>query len=306
MDYQDYYQTLGVPRTASQDEIKKAYRKLARQYHPDANPGDKKAEAKFKEINEANEVLSDPEKRKKYDQLGSQWQNYQRMGGDPRGFDWGQWTNQGQGNVDLNDLFGSGGGGFSDFFESIFGGMGGRTQTRSRQRGPARGQNIDQPIEISLQDAYHGTKLTLQKDGQKLEVKVPPGINTGSKIRMSGQGSPGFNNGPAGDLLLLVTVLPDQTFEREGDNLKTTVSIDLFTALIGGETNVQTMKGSVQMKIPAGIQPGQSIRLRGQGMPQLNNPQNFGDLLVKVNVSLPANLSDEERKLVERWRSMRK
>src|SRR5512143_1963002 len=172
MDYKDYYQLLGVSRTASQDEIKKAYRKLARQYHPDNNPGDKKAEAKFKEINEANEVLSDPGKRQKYDQLGSQWQQYQRTGGDPRGFDWSQWqTNQGQG-VDLNDLFG--GGDFSDFFQNIFGGMGGGT-TRSRRRGPTRGQDIEHSIEISLQDAYYGTTLTLQKDVQKLEVKVPRG-----------------------------------------------------------------------------------------------------------------------------------
>jgi curved DNA-binding protein len=304
MDYRDYYQILGVTRGATQDEIKKAYRKLARQYHPDNNPGDKKSEAKFKEINEANEVLSDADKRKKYDQLGSQWQQYQRGGGDPRGFDWSQWqTNRNQGNVDLNNLFG-GGGDFSDFFTNIFGGAG-ATSGRSRRRGPTRGQNIEQPIEISLHDAYHGATLTLQKDGQKMEVKVPPGISTGSKIRMSGQGAPG-QGGPAGDLFLNVTVQPDPVFEREGDNLRTTVSIDLYTALLGGEASVPTMKGNVQLKIPAGTQPNQVMRLRGQGMPQLHYPQNFGDLLVKINVNLPTNLSEAERKLVEELKQLRK
>ncbi|HET7377977.1 MAG TPA: J domain-containing protein [Anaerolineae bacterium] len=303
MDYKDYYQLLGVSRTASQDEIKKAYRKLARQYHPDNNPGDKKAEAKFKEINEANEVLSDPGKRQKYDQLGSQWQQYQRTGGDPRGFDWSQWqTNQGQG-VDLNDLFG--GGDFSDFFQNIFGGMGGST-TRSRRRGPTRGQDIEHSIEISLQDAYHGTTLTLQKDGQKLEVKVPPGANTGSKIRISGQGGPGREDGPAGDLYLHVTVRTDPAFERDNNNLRTTATIDLYTAILGGEATVPTMGGKVQLKIPAGTQPNQVIRLRGQGMPHLHDAKNFGDLLVKINVNLPTHLSKDELQLFEKLKDMQK
>jgi len=307
MDYRDYYQILGVTRGATPDEIKKAYRKLARQYHPDNNPGDKKSEAKFKEINEANEVLSDPDKRKKYDQLGSQYQQYQRTGGDPRGFDWGQWTsNQGQGargqQADLNDLFG-GGGDFSDFFTNIFGGAG--AASRSRRRGPTRGQNFEQPIEIGLQDAYHGATLMLQKDGEKLEVKVPPGVNTGSKIRMSGQGAPGQGGGPAGDLFLNVTVRPDPAFERDNNNLRTSVTIDIYTALLGGEVTVPTMKGDVQLKIPAGTQPNQVVRLREQGMPHLHDAKNFGDLLVKINVSLPTNLSEAERKLIEQLKSMR-
>lgn len=304
MDYKDYYQLLGVSRTASQDEIKKAYRKLARQYHPDNNPGDKKAEAKFKEINEANEVLSDPGKRQKYDQLGSQWQQYQRTGGDPRGFDWSQWqTNQGQGGVDLNDLFG--GGDFSDFFQNIFGGMGGGT-TRARRRGPTRGQDIEHSIEISLQDAYYGTTLTLQKDGQKLEVKVPPGANTGSKIRVSGQGGPGREDGPAGDLYLHVTVRTDPAFERDNNNLRTTATIDLYTAILGGEATVPTLGSKVQLKIPAGTQPNQVIRLRGQGMPHLHDAKNFGDLLVKINVNLPTHLSTDELQLFEKLKDLQK
>lgn len=305
MDYRDYYQILGVARGATQNEIKKAYRKLARQYHPDNNPSDKKAEAKFKEINEANEVLSDPDKRKKYDQLGSQFQQYQRTGGDPRGFDWSQWaSSQGQsarGQADLNDLFGSGD--FSDFFTSIFGGAG--AASRSRRRGPARGRDIEQPIEIGLQDAYHGATLSLQKDGQKLEVKIPPGVGTGSKIRMSGQGAPGQSGGTPGDLYLYVNVLPDPTFERDNNNLRTTLTIDLYTAILGGEIGVPTISGSVQLKIPAGTQPGQTFRLRGQGMPHLHDDKTRGDLLVKINVNLPAQLSDSERKLFEQLQQLR-
>jgi curved DNA-binding protein len=305
MDYKDYYQTLGVARGATQDEIKKAYRKLARQYHPDNNPGDKKSEAKFKEINEANEVLSDPDKRKKYNQLGSQWQQYQRAGGDPRGFDWGQWTStQGQSargqQADLNDLFG--GGDFSDFFTSIFGGAG--TASRSRRRGPTRGQDLEQPIDISLQDAYHGATLSLQKDGQQLEVKVPSGVGTGSKIRMSGQGAAGREGGSPGDLYLFVNVRPDPVFERDNTNLRATITIDLYTAILGGEVTVPTLTGNVQLKIPAGTQPGQTIRLRGQGMPHLHDAKNVGDLLIKINVSLPAKLSDEERRLFEQLKQM--
>jgi curved DNA-binding protein len=291
MDYKDYYQTLGVSRTASQDEIKKAYRKLARQYHPDNNPGDKQAEARFKEINEANEVLSDPDKRKKYDTLGSQWQQYQRTGGAPGGFDWSQWTTNN--NVDLSDLFG--GGDFSDFFTSIFGGMG---RSRAR-RGSARGQDYEQPVTISLRDAYTGTSVMLQKDGQKLEVKVPPGVRTGSRVRVSGQGGAGRDGGPAGDLYLMITVRPDPVFERDNNHLRAEVNVDLYTAILGGEVSVPTMKGDVRLKIPAGTQPGQIFRLRDQGMPHLHDAKNYGDLLVKVNVELPKQLSETERKLFE-------
>ncbi len=304
MEYKDYYQILGVPRTATQDEVKKAYRKLARQYHPDNNPGNKQAEAKFKEINEANEVLSDPDKRQKYDALGSQWQAYQRMGGQPGGFDWGQWTTQTYDMNDLSDLFG-GSGGFSDFFTQIFGGMGGRT-ARSASRGPRRGQDYEQPAEISLRDAYQGTTLTLQKDGQKLEVKVPPGVKTGSRIRVAGQGQTGRQGGLSGDLYLIVAVQPDTHFERDGDDLKTEAAIDLYTLILGGEATVRTLSGNVSLKIPPETQPGRAFRLRGQGMPVLRDPQQHGDLLVRAQARLPQHLSAEEKKLFEQLAKLRK
>jgi curved DNA-binding protein len=307
MDYKDYYQILGVPRTATQDEIKKAYRKLARQYHPDNNPGDKKSEARFKELNEANEALSDPKKRKKYDTLGSQWQQYERTGGQPGGFDWSQWTTGGSG--DMGDPFGAGG--FSDFFTRIFGGAGegqpgtGATR-RSASRAPTRGRDLDQPVEIGLRDAYTGTTLTVQKDGQKLEVKIPAGVKTGSRIRVAGQGGAGRSGAAAGDLYLVVNVADDPTFERDGDNLKTDVTTDLYTALLGGEVTVPTLTGDVKLKIPPETQPGRVFRLRGQGMPLLREPQNHGDLLVKVQITLPTNLTGIEKNLFEQLAQYRR
>lgn len=304
MEYKDYYQILGVPRTATADEIKKAYRKLARQHHPDNNPGNKQAEAKFKEINEANEVLSDPDKRRKYDQLGSQWQQYERMGGQPGGFDWSQWTT-GQ-SVDLNDLFG-GSGGFSDFFTQIFGGMGGVGGRRGAStRGPARGRDYDHPVDIDLREAYSGVTLSLQKDGQKLEVKIPPGVKTGSRVRVAGQGGEGQAGGAAGDLYLVVNVKPDAVFERSGDDLKVTVTADLYTLVLGGEVTVPTMLGEAKLKIPPETQPGRVFRLRGQGMPQLRDPHNHGDLLVKVQVALPTHLTETEKKLFRQLADQRR
>jgi curved DNA-binding protein len=307
MEYKDYYQILGVPRTATQDDIKKAYRKLARQYHPDNNPGDKQAEAKFNEANEANEVLSDPQKRQKYDALGSQWQQYQRTGGQPGGFDWNQWTTQTQSYdaSDLNDLFGDGG--FSDFFMRIFGGAGsGRPGGSTVRQGPLRGRDYEQSVEIPLRDAFAGTTLTLQKDGQKLEVKVPAGVKSGSKIRMAGQGAAGRQGGGAGDLYLTITVQPDPHFERDGDDLKTEAPVDLYTLILGGEAMVKTFNGMVSMKVPPETQPGRIIRLRGQGMPQLRDPQQRGDLYVKVQAKLPQHLSAEEKKLFEQLAKSRK
>lgn len=306
MDYKDYYQILGVPRTATQDEIKKAYRKLARQHHPDNNPGDKQAEARFKDLNEANEVLSDPEKRQKYDRLGAQWQQYERMGGQPGGFDWGQWT--AGPSVDFNDLFGgSSSSGFSDFFTQIFGNMGAANQPRrAAHRGPTRGRDVDHAVDIGLRDAYSGVTLTLQKDGQKLEVKVPPGVKTGSRVRVAGQGGVSRSGGEAGDLYLVINVVPDPVFERDGDDLKTTVTIDLYTAVLGGEITVPTLTGNVKMKIPPETQPGRVFRLREQGMPRLRNPQQHGDLLVKVQVVLPTQLTGTEKALFEQLAQYRK
>src|SRR5512146_971400 len=244
MEYKDYYKVLGVERSASADDVRKAYRKLAMQYHPDRNPGDKQAEERFKDINEAYQVLSDTQKRARYDQLGSAYSGWQQGGGSPGDFDWSQWFSgqPGAGGGtrvdygDLNDLFGQDV--VSDFFRSLFGGggMGGaRTSTRSRQR-PA----YQQPIAITLDEAYRGTTRSLQTDGRKLQVKIPAGVKTGSKVRVAGGGPEGA------DLYLIVEIEPDQRFEREGDDLRGSATIDMFTALLGGEAEVQTLEGPVK------------------------------------------------------------
>jgi curved DNA-binding protein len=312
MEYRDYYQALGVSKDASEKEIKRAFRKLARQYHPDVNPGDPEAEERFKEINEAHEVLSDPEKRKKYDQLGSAWRDWDRMGGRPDDFDWGRWAGGapgGQGQRvhvrygtpdDLNDLFG-GGSPFSDFFSQIFGGMGGRASSSgfNYQARPQRGQDFEQQVEISLREAYHGTTRILQKEGRRLEVKIPPGARTGSRVRMTGEGSPGTMGGPAGDMYLRVAVGSDPQFERKGDDLHAAVEVDLYTAVLGGKAQVPTLSGPVSLTIPAGTQNGRVFRLRGKGMSRLRRPEQHGDLYARVDVRLPEQLTPRQRELFE-------
>jgi curved DNA-binding protein len=305
MEYKDYYKILGVDRNAEEKEIKKAYRKLARQHHPDVNPGDKAAEERFKDINEAYEVLSDPEKRRKYDQLGSSWQQWQRTGRDPGGFDWSQWfsgAQPGGGRVrveygDLGDLFGSGG--FSDFFQSIFGGMG------APQARPRRGQDYTQPVEITLEEAFQGTARMIQKDGRRLEVKIPPGVTTGSKVRVAGEGSPGIAGGASGDLYLEVRILPHSTFEREGDDLRCEVPVNLYTAVLGGEVKVPALGGDVMLKIPPETQGGRTFRLRGKGMPNLRNPKKRGDLYAKLRIQTPRKLSQREKEIFRELASLR-
>lgn len=317
MDYKDYYEILGVSKNASEKEIKTAYRKLARKHHPDTNPDDAGAEERFKEINEAYEVLGDPEKRSRYDQLGANWHRWQQAGGRPGDFDWSQWT-AGSGAPgqrvhvrygspeDLEDLFG--GGSFSDFFTSIFGGAGG-SSTGQRRRyefrtRPQRGQNLEQEVEISLAEAYHGTSRLLNKNGRRLEVKIPPGAKTGTRVRMRGEGTGGYGGGQSGDLYLNVKVAADPRFEREEDNLQTTVPVDLYTAVLGGEIRVATLSGDVNLKIPAGSQNGQMLRLRGKGMPKLRKPNEHGDLYVKLDVRLPTNLTPKQRELFEELRRL--
>lgn len=313
MDYKDYYQILGVNKDASQDEIKKAYRKLARKHHPDVNPGDATAEERFKEINEANEVLSDPEKRQKYDQFGAQWKQYQQTGGQPGGFDWSQWAAQpGSGTSgyrtvtpeEFESMFG-GGGGFSDFFETLFGGMGGRSgfggDFRTRVQQP--GRDIEHDIEVTLDQAFHGTTMKLQwEDGRVIEAKIPRGVRTGSRVRLAGQGQPGSSG--SGDLYLRVTVTPDPRFERDGDDLRAQQSVDLYTMVLGGKIHVQSIDRGVQLNIPPESQNDKVFRLRGLGMPNLRNPQERGDLYVTVRARLPQNLTDEQKKLFEQLRDL--
>jgi len=307
MEYKDYYKTLGVDRNADEKEIKKAYRRLARQYHPDVNPGDKAAEARFKEINEANEVLSDPEKRRKYDALGQQYQRWQQTGGQPGGFDWSQWAGaspSGGGRVeyaDLGDLFGSSG--FSDFFEAIFGGAG--VSSRGAGRASTRGRDLEHEVEITLEDAFSGAQLMLEVNGRKLEVKIPPGVKTGSRVRVAGEGMASAGSGTRGDLYLRIKVMPHPTFERRDSNLHCEVQIDLFTALLGGEARVPTLSGPVVLRIPAGTQTGKVFRLSGQGMPALRTPEERGALYAKARVVLPESLSDREQELVREWARLR-
>ncbi len=311
MEYKDYYKILGVDKNASDKEIKRAFRRLARQHHPDMNPNDPKAEERFKEINEAYEVLSDPEKRRKYDQLGADWYRWQRMGGQPGDFDWSRWTTGAPGGrvhvrygtvEDLQDLFG--GSPFSDFFSQIFGGMGGGPDLSGfrYQARPQKGQDFEQPVEISLQEAYRGTVRVLQKDGQRLEVKIPAGAKTGTRVRVSGEGAAGMGGGPAGDLYLVITVQPDPRFERKDDDLHTTVTADLYTMVLGGEVRVPTMDGEVVLTIPPGTQNGRTFRLRGKGMPRLRQPEQHGDLYARVEARLPTRLTPRQRELFEELR----
>jgi curved DNA-binding protein len=316
MEYKDYYKILGVDKDASDKDIKRAFRQLARKHHPDVNPDDPQAEERFKEINEAYEVLSDADKRRKYDQLGADWQRWQQRGGQPGDFNWSQWTTgQPGGRVhvrygtpeDLEDLFG-GGSPFSDFFSQIFGGVGGGSGPGAGgfeyQIRPQRGQDYEQPVEISLQEAYQGTTRVLQKDGQRLEVKIPAGARTGTRVRMSGEGGSGAGGGSSGDLYLRVSVLADPRFERQGDDLQTILQVDLYTMVLGGEVRVPTMSGEVVLTIPAGTQNGRNFRLRGKGMPRLHQPDQHGDLYAKVEVRLPEHLTDRQRKLFEELRQI--
>ncbi len=312
MEYKDYYKILGVDKNATEKDIKKVYRRLARQYHPDVNPGDSAAETRFKEINEAYEVLSDPDKRRKYDELGQNYQHWQQAG-QPGGFDWTQWAQRqgaapgGQGGVrveygDVNDLFGNGG--FSDFFETIFGsGMGGTAGgTRRATRVPL--QDVEQEIDITLVEAYNGTQRRLEMEGRRLEVRIPAGVKTGSRVRVPAEGVGGQTSGIR-DVYLRVNVLPHPSIERRGDDMHVEVPLDMFTALLGGEARVPTITGSLALRIPPGTQAGRIFRLAGQGMPKLRTPNEHGDLYAKVRIRLPEDLSDRERELVREWAELR-
>ncbi len=311
MDYRDYYQILGVSRDATADEIKKAYRKLALKYHPDRNRGQHAAEERFKEINEAYEVLGDQEKRAKFDRLGRAYTDWQHAGGTPGGFDWGQWTGGAPAGTrvefsDLGDAFGD----FSDFFRTIFGDMprGTFTQGGFQRGGQSRGttRDAEAEVQISLEDAYLGTSRLLQQDGRRLEVRIPPGAQSGTRIRLAGEG-PRTRGGAAGDIYLVVRVRPHPRFERQNDDLHTELAVDLYTLLLGGEVTVTALDGHrVLLSIPPETQPGQNFRLTGLGMPRLRASSERGDLYVRVRVELPTHLSAEEKHLFEELARKRK
>jgi curved DNA-binding protein len=303
MDFKDYYEILDVPPDAEKKVIKQTYRDLAKKYHPDVNPGNKEAEDKFKTINEAYQVLSDTEKRKKYDELRAQYQHWQQAGGHRQDFDWQNWSAQpGQGvhvqyasPEDLEDLFGSESP-YSDFFNNIFGQVhgSGRGSGRGTAPSPRRGRDVEYEVDLTLEEAYHGTDRLLQIDGHRVQAVIPPGVRTGSRVRLSGQGEPGHNNGQAGDLYLIVSILPNETFEREGDDLHIDVPVDIFTAIAGGETRIPTLDKPLMLKIPPRTNASRSFRLRGKGMPHLGDPKTHGNLFAMVRLVLPERLTDKE------------
>ena len=319
MDFKDYYATLGVAKTASEKEIKQAYRKLARKHHPDVNPGDKSAESKFKSINEAYEVLGDPAKRKKYDELGANWRMYEQAGaGAPGGGPPPGW------NVNYGAGPGSGGGGgfrtmteeemremfgdsdpFSDFFHTFFGGAVGQEESArrtrgARGRGARRGRDVEQEIELGLDDVYRGVTrrlmFTLGGQNRSVDVRIPAGVGDGSRVRIAGEGEPGSGGAPNGDLYLRIRLTPHPTFERKGHDLYVRVSIPLTTAVLGGEATVQTIAGkSLRLKIPPTTQHGQMFRLKGHGMPVPGKTGEHGDLYATADVQLPRQLTPEQR-----------
>ncbi|HEC34045.1 MAG TPA: J domain-containing protein [Chloroflexi bacterium] len=301
MEYKDYYRILGVSRNASQKEIKRAYRRLARQFHPDVNPDDKAAEEHFKEINEAYEVLSDPQKRAQYDQLGTSWSQWQRTRGAHGGFEdfARQWFGQAGPHVqyvNLDELFGQGS--LGDVLDILFGLGGARTHAARRQ--PRRGKDLEAPVELTLEEVYHGTTRRVERaDGRVVTVKIPPGARTGSRIRLAGQGEPGRAGTSPGDLYLNVTVQPHPVFRREGDDLWRDLEVDLYAAVLGGEVLVETLNGTVRLKIPPGTSGGKTFRLRGKGMPNPKNSNRRGDLYAVVRVQVPSRLSARERELFE-------
>jgi curved DNA-binding protein len=317
MEYKDYYKVLGVEKTATQDEIKKAYRKLAVKYHPDKNAGNKEAEEKFKEINEANEVLGDAAKRKKYDELGENWKYYQQSGGQAQDFDWSRYQNQGGGgqqryytNQDFGGFEGfGGGGGFSDFFETMFGGGGfsqGGGARRGRRSSAMRGEDMRASLSITLEEAYHGVEKLFTIDGQSIKLKIKPGVPDGHLLKLTGKGYAGSGGGAHGDLLLSIVVEPDSRYERKGADLYTDLPVDIVTAELGGKAEVKTFKGTIKVNIAKETDNGKSLRLPGMGMPIYGKENQHGDLYVKINLQVLKNLTEKETKLFKELAGLRK
>ena len=288
MEYVDYYKILGLDKNASTEDIKKAYRKLARKYHPDINPNNKEAHKKFQEVNEANEVLSDPEKRKKYDQYGKDWKHaeeFEKAKQQQR-----QRTYPGGG----NEFFGSGGDdNFSDFFESLFGGGGRRERRETR----FRGNDYEAQLQLSLREAFTTHQRTLTLNGKNIRITIPAGVEDGQKIRLKGHGAPGSNGGPNGDLYITFVIEEDPLFKRLGNDLYTTADVDLYTSVLGGETTVETMSGKLKLKVPPGTQNDTRTRVKGKGFPVYKNEGQFGDLYITYKVKIPTSLTEKEKEL---------
>jgi curved DNA-binding protein len=296
MEFIDYYNILGVDKNASEEDIKKAYRKLARKHHPDLNPNDKEANKKFQQVNEANEVLSDPEKRKKYDQYGKDWhhaeqfeqatqQRYQQTQGD-NGYHF---------SGDFNDSD------FSDFFSSMFGQ---RSSAGERRQTEFRGNDYNAELHLHLKDAYTTHQQTLTVNGKNVRITIPAGVENGQKIKLNGYGSPGINGGPNGDLYITFVIAEDKRCHRKGNDIYINENIDLYTAILGGEKIVDTLSGAVKISVKPEMQNGSSIRLKGKGFPVYKKEKEFGDLYVKWNVKLPTHLSDEQKELFKKLSTM--
>ncbi len=304
MAFIDYYKTLGIEKNASADDIKKAYRKLARKHHPDMNPNDKEAEKKFKEINEANEVLSNPENRAKYDKYGEHWK---------QGEEYERAQQQQRQQQQYSGNFGSGFSGadfgegedFSDFFQSMFGGAGGGFGRNSRgsANGKFKGQDVYAELNLSLYDAAKTHQQTFDINGKKVRITIPAGIYDGQQIKLKGHGNPGINGGPNGDLYITFNIAEDQNFKRVGDDLKTSVDIDLYTAVLGGDVNVKTLENTVKLKVKPETQNGTTVRLKGKGFPIYKKEGQYGDLYVTYNILIPKNLTEKQKDLFQQLKN---
>ena len=312
MEFKDYYKILGVPKSATADDIKKAYRKLAQKYHPDKNPGNPDAEAKFKDINEAYEVLGDVDNRKKYADLGSTYQRYKKTGGNSDQFNWSEWANQAnQGNQrrrttntgSMNDYFSSSdGGSVSDFFEKIFGG---RSTMGNQKRQPVKGEDFSTLIEITLEEAFKGAARHIGVGSETIKLKIKPGVEDGQLLKITGKGATGKGGGPNGDLLITIKILSNDNVIRTGDNLQLEIKVDLYKALLGGEATLSFFGGNLKVKIPPESQNGKILMLKKQGMPKYSSPSDRGDLFVKLNVILPEKLTHQEIELLKDLQDIR-
>lgn len=286
MAQSDYYETLGLTKTASADDIRKAYRKLARQHHPDLNPNDKAAHQRFQEINEANEVLSDPEKRKKYDQYGKDWQHAEA-------FEKARQSGQQRSSFSGSDTSGSGfeDEDFSSFFSSMFGGRNGGG------RNAFRGQDYQAELNLTLREAYSTHQQVLTVNGKNIRITIPAGVEDGQVIKLKGHGAPGTNGGPAGDLYITFHIANEAKLKRAGNDLYADATIDLYTAVLGGETTIESLSGKLKVKVPSGTQPGSKLRLKGKGFPVYKKENEAGDLFVVFNIEIPAHLTDQQKEL---------
>jgi curved DNA-binding protein len=308
MTYKDYYKVLGIEKTSTPAEIKKAYRSLANKYHPDKAKGDKAAEEKFKDINEANEVLSDPVKRKKYDQFGADWKHYEEAGAQPGGFDWSKYAS-GRGGQSRRPSAQETSEEFSDesvndLFETLFGQRSG--QGRGRRSVALKGQDLETETTLSLEEAYHGTTRLIQLNGQTIKVTIKPGAADNQMLRVAGKGGGGAGGGPNGDLFLHIKIAQHPEFQRYGNDLHRNLPVELYTALLGGKTQVKTLKNKVTVNIPKGTPNGKELRLRGLGMPVYAKKNEFGNMLVKVDIVLPEHLSEHETDLFKELAGLRK